>query len=765
MVKHRGGAYGAVWADVGAEQLSQHAERRWLVGIVAVYVTLALIYSLVVPPFEASDELWHYPTVQYLATHGLQLPPQEDAVNEAWRQEGSQPPLYYLMAALLTGNIDTSDLAHVRRVNPHADIGIVRPDRNANMIVHRPDENRAQGALLALQVARLFSVLLGAGTVAATFALGRALFPSRLEVAILAGGFNACLPMFLFISGSVNNDNLSNLLGSLLTLVLVRLLQREALPTLRDYALLGLLMGAGLLAKLNLGFFIPMIALALLIISARRRDWRTVIVGGVVSGGLTTAIAGWWYLRNWQLYDDPTGLNQFLSIVGRRAIPANAAQLWTERDSFLQSFWGFFGGMNVPMPTLVYTIFNVIGIVGMVSAVAYVVWRAARHEVTLAQSLTIAWIAITFLSFLRWTAETPASQGRLMFGAISSICVWLAVGWSWWLPQRWRRLAALPVAYTALIAVIAPFAFIRPMYAALPAPAVVPSGAIAVYGEDETALLQLDEAEVLTPQITPDSHVLIDTLWTAIAPPSRDWSLFVHLVTPDNVIVGQRDVYPSQGLWATSDLSAGQTWQNPIAIGLPTTAYAPMTLDVKVGWYHLPTGDRLTADDEELVTIGQVQVQPRQSAYDVPNPIGINFDNQIELVGYSLGDLSPAAGDETTLTLYWRALREISVDYTVFAQIIDPATTRIYAASNAMPSAYTRPTTTWQMGEIIEDVHTLTVDPTTPPFIYEVYVGLYTQDEAGGFNRLRVISADGGMAFNYAQLSRVRVLPVESEAR
>jgi hypothetical protein len=523
-------------------------------------------------------------------------------------------------------------------------------------------------------------------------------------------------------------------------------------------------MGAGLLAKLNLCFFIPLIALTLLVISIRRRDARPLFMGGVISGALTIVIAGWWYLRNWQLYDDPTGLNQFLSIVGRRAIPANAAQLWTERDSFLQSFWGFFGGMNVPMPTLIYTIFNVVGILGMASAVVLVIWLAGRRRLTLAQMLTVAWIIITFVSFLRWTAETPASQGRLMFGAISSISVWLAAGWAWWLPQRWRRIAALPLAYTSVIALLAPFAFIRPMYATLLAPDVVPSAPLVTFAEDEIPLLQLNDAAVLSESVAPESYVLIDTTWTAIAPPSRDWSLFVHLVTPDNVILGQRDVYPAQGLWAMSDLATGQAWQNPIAIWLPTTAYAPMALDVKVGWYHLPTGDRLRTDNgEELMTIGQVEVVPRWSAYDVPNPIGINFDNQIELVGYSMSDLSPVAGDETTLTLYWRALRDIDTDYTVFAQIIDPATTRIYAASNAMPAAYTRPTTTWRVGEIIEDAHTLTIDPTTPPFIYEVYIGLYTQDAAGGFHRLSVIGADGGMAFDYTQLSRVRVLPVESE--
>ena len=68
-------------------------------AILAAYVVLATIYSVVTPIFEASDELWHYPMVQYLATHGLQLPPQDPGVATAWRQEGSQPPLYYLMAA------------------------------------------------------------------------------------------------------------------------------------------------------------------------------------------------------------------------------------------------------------------------------------------------------------------------------------------------------------------------------------------------------------------------------------------------------------------------------------------------------------------------------------------------------------------------------------------------------------------------------------------------------------------------------------------
>ncbi len=83
--------------------------------------------------------------------------------------------------------------------------------------------------------------------------------------------------------------------------------------------------------------------------------------------------------------------------------------------------------------------------------------------------------------------------------------------------------------------------------------------------------------------------MLIETDWQIDAPLSNDWSLFVHLVTPDGVIVGQRDVYPGGGKLATSDLSAGYTWQQPVAVSVPAAAYAPETLTVEIGWYDLAT--------------------------------------------------------------------------------------------------------------------------------------------------------------------------------
>ncbi len=739
---------------------------RWLAPILLVYSVLALSFSFSTPLFEASDELWHYPLVQHLAANGLQLPVQDPTAPADWRQEGSQPPLYYLIAAVLTSGIDTSDMPRVRRINPHADIGVILPDGNANMIVHRPgaEDFPWSGTTLAVQVARLFSVVLGAGTVAVTFFLARTLFPERTEVVLGAAALNALLPMFLFISGSVNNDNLSNLLGNGLTLALVLLLAHDQLPRLRWYALIGVLCGAGLLAKLNIGFLIPLVALSCLLLSLRFRSPRPLLYGGLISGGLTIAIAGWWYLRNVQLYGDPTGLNIFLDLVGRRATPASLPQLWAEMSSFSASFWGLFGGMNVGYPAILYQILNAIAAVALLSVLMCFASAAVRRRWSAQRwwmlSIPLLWSIVTFISYLRWTAETPASQGRLIFGALSAIAIWLALGLSWPLRGRAR---ALPVSGLALLlaaaALTAPPLVIRPAYQPPPLLPATPTQAV-FRSADGTAIALRPGPRLDSAGLQPGDTLMLNQGWQMQTPASADWSQFVHVLTPDGVIIAQRDLYPGGGRLATSDIAAGSGWENPIAIRIPDTAYAPMPLTIVAGWVDRSTGERMRlADGADTLALGQLDLQPR-SGSALPNPLSINFGGDVMLVGYALSDLSPQAGASFTLTLYWQALRPIARDYAIFAQVLAPPDTTLYASSDAQPANWTRPTSTWAVGEIVEDAHSLTVRDDTPPGIYDLRVGVYLQTEPG-FPRLRIVSTDGTPAEDFLSLTRMRVLPKE----
>ena len=103
--------------------LSLCREHGVLVGIVVLFIILATIDNLILPPFEAADEHRHYAYVRHLA-QGQGLPAQDTPVTDLWSygpfQEASQPPLYYFLAALATGWIPgADDVSAALRPNPN----------------------------------------------------------------------------------------------------------------------------------------------------------------------------------------------------------------------------------------------------------------------------------------------------------------------------------------------------------------------------------------------------------------------------------------------------------------------------------------------------------------------------------------------------------------------------------------------------------------------------------------------------------------------
>ncbi|MCA9938899.1 MAG: hypothetical protein KC418_09665, partial [Anaerolineales bacterium] len=63
------------------------------------------------------------------------LPVQDPQNVGPWKQEASQPPLYYYLGAALTFWIDTGDMPQVRWLNPHVDNGVITADGNINLAV------------------------------------------------------------------------------------------------------------------------------------------------------------------------------------------------------------------------------------------------------------------------------------------------------------------------------------------------------------------------------------------------------------------------------------------------------------------------------------------------------------------------------------------------------------------------------------------------------------------------------------------------------
>jgi len=73
--------------------------------------------------------------------------------------------------------------------------------------------------------------------------------------------------------------------------------------------------------------------------------------------------------------------------------------------------------------------------------------------------------------------------------------------------------------------------------------------------------------------------------------------------------------------------------------------------------------------------------------------------------------------------LRWQALRKPPADYTVFVHVLD-ARGQVIEQSDSPPQAGTYPTSLWDAGEIVQDVHQMTVPPGAT-----LEVGLYTQPD------------------------------------
>ena len=172
-------------------------EKHWLRLILLLFVLLGVTYALRRLPSRRQMNSGTIPWSAIWRTV-IPLPVQvfDPALAGPWKQEASQPPLYYYAAAALTFWIDTADMPEVRRENPHVDNGLITLDGNINLVVHDPQANDWQGTLLAVRIVRLFSVLLGAITVYLTYRIAGAAAPSRPEIALGAAAINAFCPCF-----------------------------------------------------------------------------------------------------------------------------------------------------------------------------------------------------------------------------------------------------------------------------------------------------------------------------------------------------------------------------------------------------------------------------------------------------------------------------------------------------------------------------------------------------------------------------------------
>ncbi|NDJ60812.1 MAG: hypothetical protein GYB67_06785 [Chloroflexi bacterium] len=542
--------------------------------------------------------------VDHIAATG-ELPVQVPGVITPYRQEGSQPPLYYLISAVLIAPIDRSDLDALRQPNPHAKAGIPGALDNKNLVLHATPHPPIERTALAVYLLRGFSILLGCVTIVAVYGAARQLGPPSL--ALLAAGLTAFNPMFIFIAASVNNDNLVTALNSLIIWQMLLML-RDGFTTRRSI-LIAVLIALATLSKLSGLVLVPVVALAALWIARRDRSLRGLIILGVLMAGIWALGAGGWYLRNLTLYGELFGTATMVAVAGPRLEPFGLATLLSEFEGFRIAYWGLFGAVNLMTVEIFYRIMDALTLLALIGLLVYV-WRQRADQ---AQVVRVGLLGLTlligFASVIAWTAQTYASQGRLLFPFVAATSPLLALGVLQLSPAR-QMVARVGVGSLGAFSLIVPFATIAPPYAPPPPRALLPETANPVYARfGDVALIGYTIPER---RYEPGAMVPVTVYWQVIERSERDLSLYLHAISGGADEIGKIDSFPGGGRLRTSTWTPGAIYADHYAIPLDSDATGRSRLRVQVGWWHFPTEALIPAVDAQGgPLVGQSHMKPQ----------------------------------------------------------------------------------------------------------------------------------------------------------
>jgi len=128
----------------------------------------------------------------------------------------------------------------------------------------------------------------------------------------------------------------------------------------------------------------------------------------------------------------------------------------------------------------------------------------------------------------------------------------------------------------------------------------------AVNYNDQIALLNLD---IPNQQLIPGGTLDLTLQWTALAPLSEDYTLFLQVLDANDRLVGQVDAWPLQGTFPTSQWQLGQTITDPYTIQLDGDL-TPGDYRLLVGWYLLADLRRLPVLNEDGVAVDDKLVFP-----------------------------------------------------------------------------------------------------------------------------------------------------------
>ncbi len=444
------------------------------------------------------------------------------------------------------------------------------------------------------------SVALGALTIWAAWQMARQWFPSSPALADRAALWIATLPGFLFVSSSVNNDNMVNAIVAI-GLWWTGKIWRSGGSVLQA-VILGALIGLAALSKAS-GLLLWPIALLTLPLAARnRRSLRTGL--GLTGLALITALSwsGGWFYRNLVLYGTPLplpllGMNPGALWDIRTWLQGPLSPWWSDPaktwELFRETFWGAFGHMgNIRMPDSVYRLLDLwaaLSVFGLILKAKRFI-RGERSSPTASFSfLMLGYVLLVGVGLSFWIS----AQGRHSYPALLPLAIGLHQGWEELhrcLPSMARKglLLKLPTIGMAGVAILAPMIWIMPAYH-VPSFTDVEVQRLGYPLQANFAnKIRLHGYTLSVDRVAPGREITLILYFEALGPVEGEWNLFFHLVdarAPDRILT-QEDRYPGRGMFHPSQWQQGQRWKERIRLRIPADLPPIDRLRVVFGFYE-----------------------------------------------------------------------------------------------------------------------------------------------------------------------------------
>jgi len=140
----------------------------------------------------------------------------------------------------------------------------------------------------------------------------------------------------------------------------------------------------------------------------------------------------------------------------------------------------------------------------------------------------------------------------------------------------------------------------------------------------------------------------------------------------------------------------------------------------------------------EPFPLTEIFTVPSGAAPVISNPLEVRLGEAVVLLGLELTDTKAHTGETLTVTLIWEALRPPDADLVAFLHLASDPDSPPLAQHDSAPCSAAYPTYLWRAGEVVFDLHPLSLPGDLPPGRYALFAGMYSWPEQALLGKLRI---------------------------